>query len=277
MDDIEFTETDSLRQGDVIQRGSGQTAQTRIVITTNCDIRFNKHREVITTVLLMKAIDYVSSFVLSEELSRYTEQLKNKIINEKNSRESEIVPIKRISEERFLEWVTEEDPTSTMRLLLAEWPVLSEYRDLLNNAQSDESMTIDQILTLIKRFRGIGIGRSDKNLQAYVDSKIKSPPGDFVFVAGGASIRDPFGYIAHLRDIAIVDESEIRLRDAWTSGPELEKEWRRIARVKDYFLHNLLQKFGLVFGSIGMPADFEAGAQASRELILEYIQGEVYE
>lgn len=273
MEDIEFTETETLRQGDVIQRRTLKTTETRIVITTNCDIQYNKHREVITTVYLMNAIDYVRSFVLYEELSKCCEQLRERLINEKNTRKTSKIQIRKISEERFLEWIVETGPSSELNSVFLDWPELAHYRNLLLATESEDRLTIEQMFPLFESFREIGIGKSAKNLAQHVDNKLKSPPGDFVFLAGGACLRDSFGYIAHLRDIAIIAEHAIQLKNLRRQVNGIEHDWQRVAKVKEYFLHHMLQRFGLVFGSIGMPSEFEERQNSSRELISEFIRG----
>lgn len=277
MYDVEFTESRTLRQGDIVQRNSSGETETRIVITTNCDIRHNKHRELITTVLLMKSIDYVSSFVLSEEIFKLSDQLSERIVNEKNARNPSDLPIQQISDERFLEWIIEAAPTLELQKLFVEWPEIFTYRQLLLAARSQDQLSINECMALIQSFRQIGIGKSAKNLVSLVDSSIKSPPKDFVFLAGGASLNDPFGYVAHLRNISIVEESQIQVENLGMMQDRSQAIWKRIAKVKDYYLHNILQKFGLVFGSIGMPTDFEMHQATSRELISELMLGEIRE
>jgi hypothetical protein len=277
MDDIDFTESNLLKQGDIIQRHSVDNAETRIVITTNCDIRFNKHREVITTVRLMGAIEYVTSFVLMEEISRCRQQLEEKIINEKDAGRFEVFPINNISEERFLEWITESETSADLIALFREWPQLTTYRDLLLASDTQEDLAFENLFATFREFRKTGIGKSPKNLAQHVVEKMKSPPKDFVFVAGGACLKDSFGYFVNLRDILVVDEVDILVSGMGTRRGGDDRTWRRIAKIKDYFLHSILQKFGLVFGSIGMPADFEARELSSRQLMSEYIQGELNE
>lgn len=272
MDDIEYTESAELRQGDVIKRVVAGVSEFRIIITTNCDIRFNKHRAVITTIRLMDAREYVSSFVLLEEISKYREQLYDRVVMEKNKRIDLSIPVRKISDERFLEWITEDEVSPELRTLFCEWPEVESYRKILTSVDLRDDQSVEMLFQIIKDFREIGIGKSARNLAIHVADKIKSPPGDFVFVAGGACLTEIFGYVASLRDIAVIEDSAIDTARWARPRANSYQEWVKVAKIKDYFLHNILQRFGLVFSSIGMPADFEVREKTSRELLAEYIE-----
>ena len=274
MNDVEMTQSLILRQGDLIQKvwqSDPSKTEYGLVITTNCDMGFNKHRGMVTFIDLMPASEYVNRFVLPEIVNSSVSNLVKRILEEKNKKSAKEFAYSRISDERFIEWLKDSGPNETLLYETAQnWPEVLSFRDLLKKSEDKSLATVEGQMKYCSELSVYKFSQSTEKVINKICSKVENLPGDFHWIAGGEELARLSGYVANLRDIRVIEESRIYLNFK-ARGLSRDGEWVRIAKLKDYFLHLLTQKFGLVFGSIGLPNEFEESFKSS----LEYLRDEM--
>ena len=267
-----------LRQGDLIQKNwhsNPLKTEWGLVIPTNCDMGFNKHRGLVTFIDLMLASDYVNRFVLPEIVNSAISNLKKRILEEKNKKSAKDFTFSKISDDRFIEWLSDSGPNETLLHETAKkWSEVLSFRDLLKKSKDESLATIEGQLRYCSELSNFGLSLSTDKVINKIYSKVENLPGDFHWIAGGEELTHGSGYVANLRDIRVIEESRIHLNFK-PRGFSRDGEWVRIAKLKDYFLHLLTQKFGLVFGSIGLPNEFERGFKSSLEILRDEMESKI--
>jgi len=275
MNDVEATFSDSIRQGDILQQeGDGESfdLETGIVVTSNCDIGFGKNRGIISYLGLITTKQYVDRFVLPVELDRCKASFEEFILRKKNSfidKESWAS----ISNERFLEWICEDITEEPLAASISTvWYDFDSCVSMYRSMSSQDGISLETKIELIQQLHELGLAKSRSNLFKLIHEKIVQPPSDFAFVSGGGDLSNPFGYVVNLRDLLTVEDRLIHLRQP-SRGQLPMHHWKRVGRLQDHFLFHLLQKFSLVFGSIGLPRNFEESRAISAQLFVDAING----
>ncbi|UYB40595.1 hypothetical protein SLV14_003242 [Streptomyces sp. Je 1-4] len=247
---------DPLRQGDVLEAvdaGASMWQRHLLVITADCDFAHVKHQGRVTCVPILAAEDYLSEMQIPKIRERLVKQpLKEmrQILSKSEAPD--------ISDRRLREWASEEMPTDiVMRLELKQ-------------ADAQKATAALKVIRMIdapaQNFKeGVGslveaqlIGESPPKRETAVKKVVSDlrdaysrPPGDALFLAAIAPGHDK-GYFGYLRHIEQVREPEISL------GPSRRAaKYRRISRMQDRFTHALVQRFAMVFMSIGLPQQYE--------------------
>lgn len=260
---------DPLRQGDVLEAVDLNVSMWKrhlLVITADCDFANAKHQGRVTCVPLLKADEYLAELKIPKIRERLVKQplteLRRILLK---------LGVSSITDRRLREWASEQEPAEIVRRLglpeadsrkaeaalqairMIDTPAgtLKEGVDLLVEAQ------------LVDRPAHSKRANAVKNLVRELQDVYSRPPGDALFLTAIGPGHDA-GYFAYLRHIEQVGEPEITL------GPSRrEVAYRRISRMQDRFAHALVQKFAMVFMSIGLPKQYEDLRDLHSEILQE--------
>lgn len=107
--------------------------------------------------------------------------------------------------------------------------------------------------------------RSDlvASLQSAVKETFRRSPGDAIFLSsiGPGETEGYFGYLRHI--------TQVWEPDVATHLSRFAHRYQRISRLSERFTHAVVQKFALVFLSIGLPTEYEANRDANAEYFVE--------
>jgi hypothetical protein len=262
--------SEPLQQGDVLEAVDASSPRWKkylLVITADCDFAYNKHRGRVTCVPFLTSHDYL----LEMEVPRLRERLIKKPMKDLK----EILvrtngPV--ISDDRLKEWISEEDPeaiVSSLEMVGLEAESALKSVSSLRLFQADADSLQSAIIGLIEaQLMTVG-PPSRKNAVKVVQDALQNafiqPPGDALFISAIAPEHEE-GYFAYLRHLEQIWETEI----ATTPGRK-EALYRRIARLQDRYIHSLVQKFAIVFMSIGLPSEYEDMRNLHCDLLKEDI------
>lgn len=253
---LEVSVTDPLRQGDVLEAVDVEASMWQrhlLVITADCDFAYAKHQGRVTCVPLLAAEEYL----LEMQIPKLRERLAKQPLKEMRRILSQ-PGVPHISDQRLREWAIEETPADiVMRLELKQADAKEAMAALEAIRMIDtptptfkeavDSLVEAQLVGASPPKRETAVKRVVNGLQeAYA-----RPPGDALFLTAIAPGHDG-GYFAYLRHIEQVREPEISL------GPSRrEARYRRVSRMRERFAHAIVQRFAMVFMSIGLPKQYE--------------------
>lgn len=265
----QFSVSDSLRQGDVLEaKSTGVSMWQRhlLVITADCDLAHDKHNGRVTCVPLLRSDEYLLEFQIPRLRSRmgakYVTALQAILKSTAASR---------ISNKRLRAWATEEIPEEIVSALGLSGSNLQTALALLTSIRAvDEPATTlsDAVEALVraqlhspqppKRENAV------KTVTEFLKSAYLQPPGDALFVSSIAPGLEG-GFFAYLRHLQQVPQ------EAVATGPTRSViEHRRISRLADRYTLALVQRFALVFMSIGLPDDYEDMRNIHSELLGDF-------
>ena len=247
---------DPLRQGDVLESvdvGASMWQRHLVVLTADCDLAYAKHQERVTCVPLLAAEEYLREMQIPK--------IRERLVKEPLKEMRRIVSAPggpNISDRRLRDWASEEEPADIVIRLELKQAAAQEATAALaairmidtpvsNLKEGVDSLVEAQLVGASPPKREIAVKKVVNGLrEAYA-----RPPGDALFLTAIAPGQDG-GYFAYLRQIEQVWEPEISL------GPSRrEVRYRRISRLRDRFAHALVQRFAMVFMSIGLPEQYE--------------------
>ena len=237
------------------------------VITADCDFAFKKHLGRVTCIPFLTRDDYL----LEMHIPRLRERLVKKPLKEINKTLARMNG-PRISESRLREWVSEEDPNAIVSSLQisgseAESVLksLASLRAFEAPAESLESATSALVNAQLMASTPPTRKNAIKTVQEALQGAFSQPSGDALFISAFAPGHDD-GYFAYLRHLEQVWEPQIV-----TNSVRKVASYRRIARLQDRYIHALVQRFAMVFMSIGLPPEYEELRNLHSELLGEQI------
>lgn len=236
-----------------------------LVVTADCDFAFGKNQGRVTCIPLLTAKEYLGEFVLP----RHEEKARSKLTQEAK-RHFTKAGFPSISDQRITEWLHEEsiagiidaanippgDHASLSRLLTA----------LQKICMRGPNETI-KFSDVIEAQLQIPNSRSRSDLVASLQSAVKETfrrsPGDAIFLSsiGPGETEGYFGYLRHI--------TQVWEPDVATHLSRFAHRYQRISRLSERFTHAVVQKFALVFLSIGLPTEYEANRDANAEYFVE--------
>jgi len=262
--------TEPLRQGDVLEsvdlRASMWTRHL-LVITADCDFAHGKNQGRVTCVPLLDANEYL----LEMQVPRQREKLVRRPVAEVREMSLRIAGAD-ISEKRLRQWVQEDSPNAVVAALKFTGTDRERALARLNAIRllDSQPLSLDSALrNLVEATLAISPTTKRESALAKVIEPFRQtysqPPGDALFLSSIAESCDT-GYFAYLRHMEHVPEATISLGPA-----RQEVGYRRISRLADRYSHALVQRFAMVFLSIGLPQEYEE----LRDLHAEYIGEEL--
>jgi hypothetical protein len=264
----EVSVTDPLRQGDVLEAVDPSTSKWQrhlIVITADCDFAYAKHQGRVTCVPLLTAHEYLMEMQiprLREKFTRKLVEVLRKVLPSASATN--------ISDERLRAWPCESETDEIVTSLglvgrNAEiaTAALESIRLICRSAETLD----DAVELLVTSQLAAPNPPKRENVVQQITSVLKAPysqpPGDALFLSAVAPKHD-FGYFVYLRHLEQVREPEIAV------GPTRSVvTYRRISRLQDRYIHSLVQRFALVFMSIGLPKEYEEMRDLHSEVLGE--------
>ncbi|MFH8934176.1 hypothetical protein [Streptomyces griseosporeus] len=252
----EVSVTDPLRQGDVLEAVVPEAAMWQrhlLVVTADCDFAHAKHQGRVTCVPLLTADEYLSEM----QVPKLREQLAKQQVKElRQILSKSAAPT--ITERRLREWPSEQEPVDIVHMLNLQPAEAQRAKSALEAIRMIDTQTdsLKASMRLFVEAQLIGINPPKReNAVKRVKEKLREPyvqpPGDALFLTSIGPGQDS-GYFAYLRHIEQVWEPAISL------GPSRQEvSYHRISRMQDRFTHALVQKFAMVFMSIGLPKQYE--------------------
>lgn len=245
---------DPLRQGDVLESiDINATPWNRhlLVITADCDLAHAKNQGRVTCVPLLSQHEYLSEV----HLPKTREKAKARLLSTIQA----LPPANaQVSSQRLAEWASEEEPERIAKILGFDESgneqlvidALGAIRDLNSSTNFEDQV---QALILAKTVCSNSMKRSTaaREVAGILKDAYVNTPGDALFLSSIASGHDG-GHFAYLRHIEQVWQPSI------STGPgRRDVTYRRVSRLLETVTHALVQKFALVFMSIGLPSEYE--------------------
>lgn len=245
-----------LRQGDVLEStdpSAPMWTRNLVVITADCDLAHDKHKGRITCVPLLTSAEYLLEFQIPNIRDRF---IRKKVLMLQQLLERQGGP--RISSTRLIRWVAEEDVPSIIESLELEGKNVEAATAALDAIQlvGSKSENLSSALATLVDAHVVGdrtLKRTNviKDITGRIKGCYSQTPGDALFLSS-ISLHHQDGYFAYLRHLELVGESEIA-----TAPTRSSVQYRRISRLTDRFRFALVQRFALVYMSIGLPSEYE--------------------
>jgi hypothetical protein len=259
-----------LRQGDVLEAvdpAASKWQRHLLVITADCDLAYDKHHGRVTCVPLLTAPEYL----MEMQVPRIREKFMTKVVGTLRK----VLPpgsVVNISDERLRVWPSETEPEEIVATLRLNGREAETARAVLDSMRliSQSAGTLDEaVKLLVASYLAVPNAQKHETIVRQITDILKSPysqpPGDAMFLSSVAPKHDQ-GYFVYLRHLEQVWEPEI------ATGPTRSVvRYRRISRLQDRYIHALVQRFALVFMSIGLPKEYEE----IRDLHADFL-GETY-
>jgi hypothetical protein len=264
----EISVADPLRQGDVLEAEDPQASRWQrhlFVVTADCDFAYGKHQGRVTCVPLMNAEEYL----VEMQVPRIREKLVTKLLDALlGAAKTSGHP--HVSSERLRQWSSESEPAEIIAALgLSGGQVATAQSALTSLRLADRSSTSfdEAIDRLIEAHLSAPNAQSRENVTRRIIESLRAPyvqpPGDALFLSALAPSHTD-GYFAYLRHLEQILQSDIAL------GPTRSGiRYRRISRLRDRYIHALVQRFALVFLPIGLPREYEDIRDLHAELLGE--------
>lgn len=236
-----------------------------LVMTADCDFAYAKHQGRVTCAPLLSAEEYLFEMQIPK--------IRERLIKQSLKQVRQILAkadVPNISDRRLREWASEEQPSDIVMRLKLEQADAQKTVSALNSIRMMDGLApnLKEGVDLLVEAQLIGSSPPKReNVIKKVVSDLREPyarpPGDALFLTAIAPGHDT-GYFAYLRQIEQVWEPDISL------GPSRrEVKYRRISRMQDRFTHALVQRFAMVFMSIGLPRQYEELRDLHSEILGE--------
>jgi hypothetical protein len=265
---IEVSASDLLQQGDVLEAVDPLASKwTRhlLVITADCDLKYEKHHGRVTCVPILTTSDYLLEMHFPKVKERTAAKAFELIRKALDS-----VGVLNTTDARLREWLVASEP----RQVADEFAFSEEMRELFVGGAAtvkrlqEEADSVDGMLRLLAESAALlepkrksdGI---DRELVTGARQVFSSTPGDAQFL-GAFTPHHRDGYFVYLRQLEQLWEADIRL-----VAPSPSATHRRIGRLSDRMTMAIVQRFALVFMAIGLPTDYEDMRQLHAETIGE--------
>jgi hypothetical protein len=261
--------SDPLRQGDVLESVDSDTSMWQrhlLVITADCDFVHSKHRGRVTCVPILTKDEYLLEMAIPH--------LRDKLVKKPLGEFQKI--LKRsgslnVTDQRVRAWVCEQDDDT----ITASLGVDGEDRDAAvramcsirlidSSAATLEAATNALVEAQLRSTQPPKRSNAINNVLAPLRESFSHPPGDALFLSAVAPAHE-MGYYVYLRHLEQIWEPQI------STGPtHHEVKYRRISRLQDRFIHALVQRFAMVFMSIGLPREYEDTRDMHADMLEEF-------
>lgn len=263
--------TDPLRQGDVLEAADPNASKWQrhlLVITADCDFAHDKHQGRVTCVPLLRADEYLLELQVPRIRDKY---LRTKVLPALRTVLAG-VGAPNVSDDRLRAWPLESDVPSILRALglSGKEAEVAAAAFAAIHVLAEPCASLDEAVTNLIRAQLSGPQpQKRENIAKAIAETLKAPysqpPGDALFLSAVGPRQDA-GFFAYLRHLELVWQADIAL------GPTRgDQRYRRIAHLHDRYTHAMVQRFALVFMSIGLPREYEE----IRDLYSE-LMGEIY-
>ncbi|EXG81876.1 hypothetical protein [Cryptosporangium arvum] len=245
-----------LRQGDILEATAAAALPWNrhlFVVTADCDFAHTKHQGRVTCIPLLRAEEYL----LLLQVPKMRERLIKGPLKDLRA-VFDTVGRTSISDRRAREWASEQSTAAIVTTLGLDGQESARAQsaiDAIRLMDAPVESLRAAVATLVEaQVLEAGQSKRDKVARSIISELrqvYKSPPGDALFLGAIAPAHED-GYFAYLRHIEQIWEPQIVL-----SAARQQASYRRISHLKDKFTHALVQRFALVFMSIGLPDEYE--------------------
>ncbi len=259
------TDDRPIRQGDVfewLERTSDRWRQYGVVVTADCDIAQEKHRGIISYVPVLRVADYLMLSFLPRRVERSIRALVPEMAAILRRIQAQNLPAfpDPLSDAAADAWVLR----SAAKDIAAELSLTGEDADKFFElatlrrrlADAIEKDDFEKLADALVRTRGrtTTVEKAREAFWAEVEAHFRDLPGDAFFI-GSVSEEQRAGYVAYLRMVREIRQSEIAIRFSEIRGETARA--RRIARLTPPYVYRLTQQLGDVFAAIGLPTEYE--------------------
>ena len=261
--------TDPLRQGDVLEEVDAAASMWHrhlLVITADCDFAHGKHQGRVTCVPLLRSDEYL----LELQMPRLQEKYITHKLLPALRRVLADLGAPRVSDDRLRAWPEEagvDEILDGLGLSGSGAEVASAAFEAIRLLGQPCQSLDDAVQNLIEAQLAGPNPQGRQNIIKAITEALKGPyvqpPGDALFISALGKEHDA-GYFAYLRHLEQVWESQIAIGPTRTNV-----NYRRISRLQDRYTHAMVQRFALVFMSIGLPREYEEVRDLHSELLGE--------
>ncbi|HZR15071.1 MAG TPA: hypothetical protein VFC33_17690 [Acidimicrobiia bacterium] len=261
----ELTDPLPVRQGDVfvfLDEYQGPWARLGIVVTADCDIALHKHAGILSYVPVLELTEYLQRFVLPRQLERAS----TPVLDEVHRRVRELQAERRpefpdpLADDAIDRWVKEAESARIADDLCVPDDARPSFAELIDLAKGCLTAGVGDFDTQFEMLRTLR-GRASRTkrpvgeiLWDEIRERVRSLPGDAFFLNALTS-TERSGYVAYLRLIREINETEIALRPRDLHMNPIRA--RRVARLRSPYVYRLTQQLAQVFSAIGLPTDYE--------------------
>ncbi|PAV48277.1 hypothetical protein CK486_07370 [Pseudomonas sp. HAR-UPW-AIA-41] len=266
----EISEIAPIRQGDVIvSNGDGGVCTYGLIITADCDIAREKHKNHFTWVELVSVYEYISSIWAFEEVAKRKDK-PIKVLLEYVNGKLKGQGYAEVSAKRLVDWIVEVGVELFVdRVLGGVCPP-----DIRNKMEAVHIACSNDPLSAIDRLR-LFCDKTQVDFSGVLDRAKKDLTGgdggfpDFFFLpklpgalSGGA--------VALLRNIYSIQNQEIYVSESQARISNQSKCFYRVCRLEDRVKYSITQKIAFLFSRIGMSPEFECLASEAASLAIEF-------
>jgi hypothetical protein len=175
----------------------------------------------------------------------------------------------RLGVNRLREWISEEESEAVLSTLGVDRSTPDIEAAILSVRMIDSpSSSLDKAIENLVQAQLLDANppkreNAIKTVIGPLRACYSKPPGDALFLGTIGPTYDAgyFVYLRHLEQVLEIDISTVPGRR--------EVRYRRISRLRDRFIHAVVQRFAMVYMSIGLPKEYEDMRDLHSELLGE--------
>ncbi|HLO96038.1 MAG TPA: hypothetical protein VK195_17165 [Burkholderiaceae bacterium] len=268
-----------IRQGDVIFRSVSQPTPAQeygIIANADCDLAQKKNGGTFTWLKVVPLSQYYDNHWAPEKAAKIIEKQLNGILTSTNSQIARInSKLKPLDDTKLISWVTSDGAESIIKVLdSAKHPMTEDLKaklraiDLLT-ARDGHEVGIKELKKAAPLLKIHGDTIKSDMEKAFSNS------GGFpdYFVLPELPSTKGIGFIALLRELSVVQASDVYKTELEARIADSPTAFRRIGRLSDRVRYGIMQKLGFLFMRIGDHPSFESACKASYGIVIEEITG----
>ncbi len=259
------------RQGDVLRwdvNDRSPWTEHAIVVTADCDLEFNKNRNRISYVPVVRFDTYVGNFWGPDYVAKKTDKILEAAIGAIRREHKAKGLSGNITDTAIRDWIGRDNVSNIADALSNESftpakrhtleTVITKAKRALNRRQELEGYGSNggtYVHKIIEGAKDLLPDSSDpsKSVLEALQGHCGSLPGDVFFITSIPGDGES-GYFALLRHIGQCDVAEVSLDPVRRAGPILPL--RRIGRLASPYVYALTQQLAKVFADIGLPPGY---------------------
>jgi hypothetical protein len=263
-----------LQQGDLFEwraQSSDPYKKYGIIVTADCDLAQRKHFGVVSYVPILTLRDYWRLHVLPTRLDRILPPVLGQLTKIMRVAQQKLTAYPTpLSEAVVEEWIRSELTERIASVLeinnaniRKRLEQLAEgYVEGLNSKETGDFHEQFDAIVSLRVSLGTNESKATDALREELTSNVESLPGDAFFL-GALEDTDAKGFVAYLRFIRELDQSQVAIRFSDLQHPSVLA--RRTHRLRSPYMYRLTQQLGDVFSSIGLPEEYEAARRSITE------------
>lgn len=250
------SESQDIRQGDIIFRKTRTEQTYGLVITADCDIAKGKHGNHYTWIKVIPTAEYLEKNWAPTEIKKIQSKQSKTALEYVNKKLRE-QDLNALSEETMISWLTETGVNQFItKLGIQECPpeILNIITGLYKISEPSETSSIDKIRTAAAFFK-----LKIENIALNAQQNLKKGDDGFpdFFCLPGLCGELENGCVALLRHIYSTQDETIYTCEANAKIDGNPNSFYRMCRLNDRVKYSIVQKTTFLFSRIGMTTEFE--------------------